>query len=417
MDNGSGMNILERSLYDLVKRRPILKRVLVRLYQRLCSVVPIRIIDTQYHIQVREGYFFGFHDKCPWSPNNTMLLAHKFDIPNRMPRKGESVKIGYFTGDSMEEYHLIGETYAWNWQMGAMLQWVGATDHIICNDMDNSRLVARILDHKGNVLQVVSRPVAAIHPNGRKALGYSFARLKTVAPAYSYASGIDDDPDHPCPNRIGLYLVDLITGEVAPLFSISEIAKLEPESSMEDAYHYFTHCLFSPSGERFVFFHRWVGKHGRIWTRMISCDLNGGDKFIFRTNGMVSHIAWQDDQTILAYASVNDQRDHYLLFKDKSVEYTVIGKGFLSQDGHPQFSSDHTLILTDTYPDRFRRQSLLIYNLEEDRLITLAKLHSPFTFTTDVRCDLHPRWNRDSSWTCFDSAHTGSRSLCTIELT
>jgi hypothetical protein len=32
------------------------------------------------------------------------------------------------------------------------------------------------------------------------------------------------------------------------------------------------------------------------------------------------------------------------------------------------------------------------------------------------RCDLHPRWNRDGTQVCFDSAHEGERQVYAIDV-
>ena len=33
----------------------------------------------------------------------------------------------------------------------------------------------------------------------------------------------------------------------------------------------------------------------------------------------------------------------------------------------------------------------------------------------DVRCDLHPRWNRHDRWIAFDSVHEGSRQVYALD--
>src|SRR5207247_2417403 len=103
-------------------------------YQRICDVVPVKNAVTRYSIAVREGYFFGFHDKCPWSQNNAMLLANQCNIPLRMPHSDDRLTVGYFTGEDHRVFNAISETRAWNWQQGCMLQWVGYTGNFIFND-------------------------------------------------------------------------------------------------------------------------------------------------------------------------------------------------------------------------------------------------------------------------------------------
>ncbi len=59
------MNIIERYIYNKIRFSPKIKRLIVGLYQKIFSLVPIKKIQSDYNIVIREGYFFGFHDKCP----------------------------------------------------------------------------------------------------------------------------------------------------------------------------------------------------------------------------------------------------------------------------------------------------------------------------------------------------------------
>jgi len=414
------MNKAELLVYNLLKNNPRLKKKVRDIYQRICDFIPVERTKSVYPIKVRENFFFGFHDKCPWSFNDEFLLAHRFSIPLRMPLPDDCVEIGYFSGQGYSNFHSLAVTKAWNWHQGAMLQWLGDSLNIIFNDFSQGRHIARILDLEGNLIRIIPLPIAAVDFDGKKALSYNFARLWTIH-GYGYSNGIDPAGKELIPSRDGLSLIDIDSGEVHFLFSVSEITKIAPESSMRGAFHFFTHCQFSPSGRRFSFFHRWVRNNNRHWTRMITANLEGREIFIFPTSGMVSHYSWRDENSILAYARVQKEGDGYYLFKDKSGEFSVISQEDFNSDGHPSFSTDKNWIITDTYPDRFRRRYLILYNIESKRKYILASLYSPPEYVGSkledvIDCDFHPRWNRKGTMICFDSAHTGKRALCTINL-
>lgn len=415
------MNRVELAVYNLVKRNPRFKMGIRNAYQRICDVVPVKSAASRYAISVREGYFFGFHDKCPWSHDNAMLLANQCDIPPRMPRADDRVTVGYFAGEDFRDFHPIAETKDWNWQQGCMLQWIGGSDSLIFNDFDGASHVARIYDSAGKLIRTLPVPIAALSPSGDSALSYNFERCHVYAPGYGYVNG--EDPEHGSerPRGHGIQVLDLTSGQAKHLFSVSDIASFQPDQSMEGACHYFSHCQFNVSGNRFVFFHRWIKDFNFLRTRMISCDLGGRDLFVFPTDGMVSHVAWRDDGHILAYARVKEKGDRYVLFEDKTGGYTVVGESRFNSDGHPSYSPNRRWILTDTYPDRFRVSTLILYDTQTDRRIDLAKLRSPREFASPNLestwpCDLHPRWDRSGTSICFDSPHTGRRALCTIRL-
>jgi hypothetical protein len=415
------MNKIELFFYNLVKKNPRFKRHIRNAYQRAFDFLPVKRTDSKYRIMAREGFFFGFHDKCPFSPDNRLLLAHRFNIPLRMPKADDTVGVGYFSGENYDRFNFLGKTQAWNWHQGAQLQWLGNSNNVIFNDFDGEKHFAKIVDLKGKILQKLSLPVAALSPNGKKALSYDFARLRGSPHGYGYANGIDPEEKDLIPLRHGLSIVDVPSGYSKVLFTVAQIARIVPEDSMTGTFHYFTHCQFSPSSQRFVFFHRWMKNNNQQWTRMISCNLEGKELFIFPSDGMVSHVGWRDEENVLAYARTKRYGDGYYLFRDRTGEFSLVGRESFSSDGHPSFSRDKRWFVTDTYPDRLRQRYLILYDMEKRKRYDIAKLHSPRQyagrrFEDLYMCDLHPRWDREGKRVCFDSAHTGKRALCTIFL-
>ena len=408
------MTNIERYIYDLVKSNLWLKQLIVQIYQRIFALVPKRKVISKSHITVREGYFFGFHDKSPWSHDNKFLLAHKFKINNRMPLVGETVTIGYFDGHNWDKFHAITDSKAWNWQTGSMLQWLGKRNELLFNDYDGEKYITRILSINGELLNPLNLPVAAISPDGKYAISHSFSRLRTGALAYGYPYSRNDQ-EKPVDENEYLILVNLAKKTEMNLFSLKDIYEIKPNETMLNSFHYFTHCLFAPSNERFVFYHRWVNHKKQVFTRMFSCNIDGSELFLFPAKGMVSHISWKNNEQILAYARTSDG-DHYYVFTDKNGKVERLNSDLFTSDGHPQYSKNGEII-TDTYPDKYRYQHLIYFDEITKNYIKLAKLKSPFKFVGNVRCDLHPRWDRTSKMISFDSAHTGTKSLCTMEVT
>ncbi|MFC1535883.1 hypothetical protein ACFL4H_00785 [Candidatus Neomarinimicrobiota bacterium] len=382
----------------------------------LFYIVPIKKIRTDYDIITREGYFFGFHDKCPWSKDNKYLLAHKYSTDLIMPSSNEKVEIGYFSGKNQTNFNSIATSSTWNWQMGSMLQWFGNTNNIIFNDYDGENHIAKVLDLKGKLLKKYQLPIAAVSPDGNYALSHSFIRLRKAAPAYGYANSDDHSASENIPDNDGIYLLNLKNSKPKLLFSIFKISKVDSENYPNDSYHYFTHCLFSPSGKRFAFYHRWLEKNNQTWTRLFTCNIDGSDIFKFDFSGVVTHLAWKDDEQLLAYGYKKNIGDNYYLLEDKTDNYKIIGERIFISDGHPQFALDQENFITDTYPDRLRRQYLILYKINSNKRDDLAILKSPLSYTGDIRCDLHPRWDRFGKSVAFDSSHTGKRALCTIRL-
>lgn len=411
------MNRLEKFIYDCVKENPGLKRGLVDFYQKLLLFVPKEKKKTEYNIIEREGYFFGFHDKIPWSNDNNKLLAHKYNIPNRDIRKNDEVEIGYFYGEDNKKFEPLAKTKAWNWQQGSMLQWLGANDGIIFNIWNGEDNVARIIDIEGEIIKDLPSAIGATAPNGDYALSYSFERLNRGMYGYGYPHENDEFKNQKAPNQSGLSVINIKSKREKLLFTIRELKNIQQDETMKNSYHFFTHCLFSPNGKRFLFLHRWKRKGKRKYSRLISCDLDGNHMHIFPTDGMVSHFTWVGDDKVLAYCNTEKYGDGYHLLEDQTNHYELIGENKYTQDGHPQYCDKNKSIVTDSYPNRFRIQELSIFDLEKREKNVVGKFYSPNQFKESIRCDLHPRWDRTGTKICFDSAYTGKRSLCTLDLT
>jgi hypothetical protein len=260
----------------------------------------------------------------------------------------------------------------------------------------------------------LDRPISAISNDGRTALSYSFGRLKKGMPGYEYACSVEEELDIMAPARDGLFKIDLESGAVKMLLSLADIAEYEPMASFHNSYHFFSHCLFSPSGARFLFFHRWLTPSGVLKTRMISSDSQCRDLYVFPTNDFVSHVCWFSDSHVLAFAGTRQHGRGYYLFCDNSLKSLQIGRDFFKSDGHPCISPRHHKMVTDTYPDRYRMQRLLIYDPEQASGRELLRLRIPFLFRNEARCDFHPRWDRSGRFISLDSAHSGIRSHCTL---
>jgi hypothetical protein len=411
------MNKAERFFYGYVKKNPKIKNVIRDAYQSVFSKVPVKEFVINDSIINRKGYFFGFHDKSPWCYDDSLLLANRFQIPNRNIDKADTLEVGIFSGKDFTDFIPLATTPSFNWQQGCFSQWVGKKKQIIFNSFDGEKNISILVDHEGKEIKRFDVPVAAVSPDGRYMLSYNFSRLAVYAPGYGYENGVDEELKIEIPERHGISLVDIETGEKKLLFTVADIAGFQPDIKMENAFHFFTHCLFSPSGKRFVFYHRSIRDMNFVHTRMLSCDLNGENKFIFPADGWVSHIAWKDDTHIMAYCRTKKFGDAYTMFEDQTGNCEVIGADVFSSDGHPSFSpADNSIFITDTYPDRFRLSTLIMYDCKSGKRLDLARLKQPLQYKNELRCDLHPRWNRAGAMVCFDSAHSGIRSLCTINV-
>lgn len=83
-----------------------------------------------------------------------------------------------------------------------------------------------------------------------------FARLARTRPGYGYVTVHDPWASEKAPDKDGIYLLNLKSGEVNLLILLEQISNFKVRPDMKGAVHWFNHLLFSPDYKRFIFLHR-----------------------------------------------------------------------------------------------------------------------------------------------------------------
>jgi hypothetical protein len=414
------------------------------------NLTPIRRITHSV-----KHHFFGYYDKCPWSINGRMLLTMEVDFNDRFP-VNDTAGLGIIDLGNHREIDIIGHTRAWNWQQGAMLQWLSSNPNsIIYNDRIDQEFVSVKLSITNGKKEILPRPIAALSHSGKTALSLNFARLYNTRRDYGYAGLSDPGEIQLYPKNDGIYSLDLNSGQYRLIITIDQVAAYEPETSPRGVRHWINHLAYNPNDTRFCFLHRFENPHSQgFGTRLFTANLDGSDLRCL-WNNHISHFDWCDNDHILAWAvkkssSTNASRTKanalrflkqykwlyrrlkmssflrsniyggaFFLFHDtvnKNNQPKIIGKNILTEDGHCTYSPDRKWIILDTYPDLHNNRHLLLYNIEKQKYTNIGGFFSPPNLTNELRCDLHPRWSRDGKQICIDSAHEGSRQVYIVDI-
>jgi len=365
-------------------------------------------------------HFFGYYDKCPWDATGRFLLAMEIGFYDRQPQRNETLTVGMVDLKDGNRFIPFDATLAWCWQQGTMLQWLGTAPdrQVIYNSVADRRYVSIVRDVHSGRTRTLTRPIYALSRDGTQAVSLDFDRVNRLRPGYGYMALPERHADQPAPADAGLYWMDTKTGKSRMILSLEWAARNRPDERFKNAEHWFNHLQFSPGAKRVLFLHRWcpAGKRKR-WTRLYTANPDGSDIRLLNDTGLVSHFDWRDDRTILAWARTKEKGAHFYLIDEQTGEHTVLGEDVLTADGHCSFSPDRNWVLNDTYPDKQGMQTLMLYhpadNTRHDmgRFLLPRKLRRQF-----YRCDLHPRWNRDGTQVCIDSAHGPTRQIYVIDV-
>ncbi len=402
----------------------------IRKKLRLCKssigLIKSKIISYQSNYKLKKytvpnrHTFFGYYDKTPFCSSNKKLLAMVGPKQNRPPKKNDKCEVGYFDLDS-GNFNKVGETATWCWQQGCRLQWFPTDEErlIIYNDLFGDIYGSIVQDvHTKEIIKTYNTPIYDVDGKGQYAVSLNFSRLHRLRPGYGYVNLEDSTGKDLQPGNDGVWLLDLQSGQKNLIINLKQLSNYQPQPSMENAEHYINHLSFNPSGSRFMFLHLWKNK-GKRYSRLITSDFNGNQLRLLENKVNVSHYTWKTDVQLLAHTSTNrDGLVEYRLYSDKDQNgpFVVIGKDKLVERGHPSYSSSKACILVDTYPDQYGEQKLFLYEVAEDSLVMVGSFFSPLKYRGEVRCDLHPRFDRVGQRICFDSAHEGLRSIYVLKL-
>ncbi|MEQ9443171.1 MAG: hypothetical protein RIG62_29310 [Cyclobacteriaceae bacterium] len=374
-------------------------------------------------------HWFGYYDKQQIDASGRYVLGMQVDFQHRSPTEDDVVQIGMVDLQENNRWVPLGESKAWGWQQGCMLQWIpGSTGEVLWNDREGEQYVTRVVNIDTGEKRTLPRPTYTVSPDGTFAVCADFARIDNMRLGYGYKGGADPFVDQKAPQDGGIHQMDLATGESKLIVSLHDIAQISHQGeSVADKWHYFNHLLISPDNQRFIFLNRYrdfpitaemkaeenaYGKYvsGKYTTRMFTADVDGGNLYELDQSGKTSHFIWRDPQHVLAWTTY-DGSTGFFLFKDQTREVSWVGKDTMTENGHQTYLPDtnNEWILNDTYPNKNdQKQTLYLYHIPTDRKVILGRFYEPPESHGEWRCDLHPRFSLDGRKIIFDSTHGGN---------
>ena len=414
---------LESAINYQLNKHPGIKKGVKRLYQKTMYTISPKIGSEGDIIRLSPDdpaheYFFGYYDKSPWDATNRYVLCLRAsdtwsDVSPK--EKADIILIDTSLPESdQNRVKKIAETSSWNVQQGCMAQWLGPdySSHILYNDCRDGKYVSVILDMLSGKERIIPAAVYTVASDGKTALTLDFSRLYNLRPGYGYYNVPEKTKDVALPDATAVWKIDLESGDVQPILTYKDFATFQPRPEMQetDAVHKVNHLMISPDGKRFMVLYRWfIGT--RKYTRLVTCNVDGSNMYVLSDDDMVSHCFWKNNDEIFAFENKKNGGQGYYLMKDQTQEYEHKWTQ-ISNDGHPSYSPDGSLIVTDSYPNRRRIAEVKI--LKDDFVLPVARVFAPFKYDNDTRCDLHPRWSRDGKQICFDSVYEGHRGLYAV---
>jgi len=346
-------------------------------------------------------HWFGYYDKRQFDYSSNRVLSMEVDFEHRSPKADDQITIGMIDLKQDNKWTTLGTTSAWNWQQGCMLQWLpGETSEVIWNVRTETGYGSKILDVDSMETRLLPEPIYALSNDGNWAVSTDFRRINDMRPGYGYG-GIDDpNYDVFAPKDVGIWKINLLTGEKELIFSLWDAQQMSEISNSNITKQWFNHLVISPDDSRISFLHRRINDSGNRVTQMFTIDPDGKSPYLLDTSGFTSHYIWRDNKTILAWV-----KDGFYLFNDQSTGEKQIGENIMIEDGHCTYLADKRWVLNDTYPDNDRLQHVYLFDTLSNKKIPVADLDSPSEYVGEWRCDTHPRSSPDGKKIIVDSPH------------
>ncbi|NHN31904.1 hypothetical protein [Paenibacillus agricola] len=392
----------------------------------MSMVLKTEIVESTRITSGEGQFFFGYYDNPAFSENGQYHLYHRLDFMNRLQAPGDQIELGMIELNTGRMIPLI-ETRAWNFQQGSMLQWDpnAPNEQILFNSLKDGAYRGTVMNiHTGDI-RYLDAPIANVDPTGNYAVSINFSRMFNYRPGYGYVDIADPYLNQNHPADDGIRLIDLQSGASKQVLSLDEIWNfIEPIYRLEEAKLTLNHINFNTDGTRFVFLARSKqGPDQRRVTATLTANADGSGLHALSTYEYASHLHWKDPVHLLLH-SANGEGDQLYLYPDGTTDEPVaIDKDYFLEDGHCSYSPDRAWVLYDSYPDEQDYRHLYLYQPASKKGITLGSYYSDPLLNkaigdsgTDIRCDLHPRWNREGTGITFDSMHEGSRHIYAMDL-
>ena len=363
----------------------------------------------------------GYYDKLLFDPTNRYVLANEVDFEGRSPVPSDSIRVGMIDLRDGDRWIELGETFAWNWQQGCMLQWVpGSTNEVAWNDREDGQFVSRVFNVTTGRSRTLPHPFYCLSPDGRWGFAPDFRRLNDTRPGYGYCGVPDPNKMALAPDSAGIWRIDLKMGQQRLIFTLADAVAIPFTGREEAAFrphskHWFNHLLCNPDGTRLFFLHRWntPGDKVAFHTRAMTMNPDGTGVYVLDPFGATSHFVWRDPRHVFAWAWHPSNGERFYVYEDQTDIVEVVGKDVMTENGHNTYvpESNNDWALNDTYPDSMGDQHPFLYHVPSNRKVPLGHFHSPVAYRGEWRCDNHPCASRDGKSVVFDSPHHGGRQV------
>lgn len=379
-----------------------------------------------------EGCFHRFFDTSPISPSGQWVGLTRLPAEDRMPEPGEPAEVVVIDLTS-GEWEVVAETYGWDTQLGAQVQWGASDEELFFIDMDVDAwqpLSVRMNPETGE-RDEMRGPLYMVAPDGRSAASPCLRRTRLTQMGYGVIvpdeaiprndGAVDDD---------GLYLTDTMSGEAQLLLSYRRIHDelLDPDE-FADGDLYGFHAKWNPQGTRIQFVVRWVPHDGgRMRPMLVTIQPDGGDLHLAIPADVWGrgghHPNWTPDgEHVMMNLKLDDENMRLVAARYDGENLRLMNDDLLGT-GHPSLHPGGRYVITDDYThgplandDGTTPLRLLDLDRSDETRVALIRTEPDYPGEKKVlRVDPHPAWGPNWRHVTFNACPTGKRDVYVADL-
>ena len=382
-------------------------------------------------------HFFGYIGQCqtiPWNASNRYILGLEIDRIDRMPKPDEAATIILIDTQDNNKILRIDKTNAWNPQQGTMFYWnpLAPETQFFFNDRDiktgkvftviyDIEKKKRIHEFRYDDTPIGNGGVAA---DGSAWLGINYGRLARLRLVTGYPEALDWSKDEIAPDKDGIFIVDIKTGEKRLLVSYlqleTELKKQNP--TLDHTGLFINHTLWNRDCNRVYFFVRagWSKTMANKGDHVnIPCTINiDGTGLTLHETHIGGHPEWAEGNLMIG--SHKDKVDN----KNKQILYNIDTKKIVGELGNsemfPKPGGDVSLSPNGNWfvngYGKSNKNYYAIYRRSDGAFVRSEGIDKG-EYSGDIRIDPAPRWNRTNDAVLVPGiAKNGTRQMFVIRV-
>lgn len=357
-------------------------------------------------------YFFAYYDmRATGDGINQCHLCHRVKFMDRQPEADDICEIGYLDGG---RFFKIGESTAWNFQQGAMLQYHPTKENTVYyNVCEGGKFSTVTHDFVSGEKKYTDRATACISPDGKWGLAVNFGRIFAFRPGYGYAGFVDENENINAPIDDGVFLTDMESGKSKLIISYADM--LSESGFSENQKILVNHITFNTASDKYVMLVRNFYDGEDIWlTSLMVGDLKGNSKTVLKKT-TVSHYFWISPDELLLFCEVPNKKMMLYVINVNTSEYqsydSFFFDGTTKGDIHCSLSPDGEYIIGDGYPRTDEYRDIISINVKTGESKSILRARTVIPKNGDIRCDLHARFVFNGKYVSFDTTQNGRREI------